>query len=122
MRKREEELSKTNQRLVACGNLWITICRDKNDNPIRVFLNGGKNGTCKALLEGLGRITTLALQNKVKLEDVVDQLTHIQCPACERMKGKMIARGEDIRDACWSCPDALAKELSKYIKVETNEK
>lgn len=118
MRKRDQEKAVVNQRNVACGNLWITIAEDKKGNPTRVFLNGGKMGTCEANLEALGRIVTLSLSKGIALEEVIDQLKMIKCPSCERKKGKLIGEGKkkEARESVWSCPDALGKELEEYKK------
>lgn len=115
MRKRDQENAIINQREVACGNLWVTIGEDKKGNPTRVFLNGGKEGTCEANLEAVGRLATLCLSNG-QIDPLIDQLRRIKCPACERAKGRLTGEGrqKELKDFAWSCPDALARELETY--------
>jgi len=117
MRKRDPEQADIFQRLVACGNLWITISKDKAGDPCRVFISGGKAGTCHANLEAMGRLLTLTLQfNKKLLPEIVDQLSGITCANCNREIGRMVGKGEPIKDVCLSCADAIGKELKGYVK------
>lgn len=118
MRKRNTEQGTFNQRVVACGNLWILIGTDSKGKPVRAFLEGGKMGTCHANLEAMGRLVTLCLQNNVSLEDIIDQIERIKCPACERRKGKLAGEGntKELKECVWSCPDAVARELKEFIK------
>jgi ribonucleoside-diphosphate reductase alpha chain len=124
MRKRDQENAIVNQREVACGNLWITISEDNKGKPTRVFLNGGKMGTCQANLEAVGRLTTLCLQSNVSLELIIDQLELIKCHSCERAKGKLMGEGKkkEVSDFSWSCPDSLARELKIYSEVKNEKK
>jgi hypothetical protein len=124
MRKRDQENAVVNQRVVACGNLWITIAENAKGKPSRLFLNGGKDGTCEANLEAVARLTTLCLQSNISLQDIINQLERIKCPACERAKGKLTGegRGKELKDFSWSCADAVARELRLYLSGKGEKK
>ncbi len=90
----------------ACGNLYITI-NEIDGNPFRVFLKLGKAGHCqRALLEAVARLVTIVLQDTdMSLDRICKTLGGIQCD--KGIVGKK------------SCMDSLAKDLKKYVCVES---
>lgn len=99
----------------ACGKLYITINRDKEGNIVESFVNVGKNGICKSNIDGINRLISLGLRSGVKIDEIVDQLRGINCPACTRVR----AKGESIDGL--SCPDIMARTLQNEYK-NINEK
>ena len=92
----------------ACGNLYITI-NVTNGQPFRVFLKLGKSGGCqRALLESIGRLTTIMLQEQItSLDRICKTLIGISCDS------GMIGRS--------SCMDVLARELKSFMPKEEKE-
>lgn len=97
----------TSSKRSACGKLYITINRDKNGNLVESFVNTSKNGICRSNIDGINRMISLALRSGVKVEEIIDQLKSINCPACTRAR----AKGEEINGM--SCPDIIAKVLQE---------
>ena len=102
---------KTYKERVACGNLYVTI-NFLDDKPYEIFVDGSKEGTCRSNLEGLGRALTLCVRHAVPISEIVDQIGRIRCPACFTQKGKESDVNKK-REMPWSCPDAIAKILSR---------
>jgi ribonucleoside-diphosphate reductase alpha chain len=90
---------------VACGSLYINLCRDKEGNLVESFVVTGKGGICQSNINAISRLISLALRSGIKVETIIDQLQNIKCPACTILR----AQGKDIG---LSCPDVIAK----YIK------
>jgi ribonucleoside-diphosphate reductase alpha chain len=97
----------TSSKRSACGKLYITINRDKNGNLVESFVNTSKNGICRSNIDGINRMISLALRSGVKVEEIIDQLKSINCPACARAR----AKGESVDGM--SCPDIIAKVLQE---------
>jgi ribonucleoside-diphosphate reductase alpha chain len=93
------------KRKVACGNLYINVCRDKDGDLVEAFINIGKGGICQSNINAISRLVSMSLRSGIKVEAIVDQLGNIKCPACTILK----AQGKDVQQ---SCPDAIAR----YIK------
>lgn len=91
---------------VACGNLYINICRDKNGNIAEAFINTGKGGICQSNINAISRLLSLSLRAGISVESIIDQLSNIKCPACTILK----SQGKDVQQ---SCPDAIAKYLKE---------
>ena len=104
----------------ACGTLYITLNRDDNGNIVESFINTSKGGICQANIGAINRMISVALRSGVKVDEIVDQLKGITCPACT----KMISKGENISGI--SCPDILAKTLQEeykgIVKFENKQK
>ena len=84
------------------GNMFVTINYDENDEPFEVFIAVGKAGGCdSAQLEGISRLTTLALRAGIDPKQVVEHLRGITC--CPVWDGGTLVR---------SAPDAVAVVLS----------
>lgn len=95
---------------VGCGGLYMTI-GFKEGKPWELFLNGSKLGGCRASQEGLSRLVSLCFRKGIEIEDIIDQLELIKCPAASRAKARL-DNEKEIQDFPTSCPDAVAKFLS----------
>jgi ribonucleoside-diphosphate reductase alpha chain len=111
----EEIQSKTFKTKVACGTLFITVGYD-DSGPIEIFLNGSKNGTCRANLEGLARALTLCFKYHLPLDEVTEQISKIRCGACTN---KIAKEGDKDKKQKmnWSCPDAVARTIRRTCEV-----
>ena len=96
----------------ACGNLYVTINRDRSGNIVESFVNTSKNGICKSNIDGLNRMISLCLRSGVLVDEIIDQLKNITCPACVRYKTK----GEYLDGI--SCPDIIAKALKEEYTTD----
>ncbi|HOJ92878.1 MAG TPA: vitamin B12-dependent ribonucleotide reductase [Dictyoglomaceae bacterium] len=95
-----------------CGNLYVTINEDKF-GICEVFSTLGKAGGCAASqTEAISRLISLALRSGVDINSVIKQLKGIRCPNP--------TRGEE-GDFIFSCSDAIAKALEKYLRVKKGE-
>lgn len=91
-----------------CGNLYVTVNTDENDNPFEVFLQLGKAGGCGySQLEALARTISLSLRSGVALTEVSKQLKGIRCPQQSFSKGKTY----------FSCADAVAIALDELNEL-----
>jgi len=100
----------TIDRKSACGKMFITINRDEKGNIVESFVNVGKSGICKSNIDGINRLVSLSLRSGVKVEEIIDQLRGIICPACTKVK----AKGEKIDGA--SCADIIGRVLEEEYK------
>ncbi|MCK4858397.1 MAG: TSCPD domain-containing protein [candidate division Zixibacteria bacterium] len=74
--------SRTRKVVMGCGNVYITIDDrgDTDNRPWRVFLKRGKVGSCqRALLETVGRLVTIHLQDGKPPERLRRTLRGISC-------------------------------------------
>lgn len=98
---------KTVKRRFGCGNLYVTI-NAKDGKVHSVFMRIGKSGGCqRAVLEALGRLATILLEETDgDVEKVIHTLQGIRCDQGGIGPGHM------------SCADCLANELKKYLPSE----
>ena len=90
------------------GNMFVTINYDRDEEPFEVFIAVGKAGGCdSAQLEGISRLTTLALRAGIDPKQVVKHLEGITC--CPAWDGGTLVR---------SAPDALALVLKRNLKLD----
>jgi len=97
-----------------CGSLYIHVNHDER-GLIEVFLNL-RGGGCPAQSEAIARLVSLCLRGGVEPLEVVQQLQGIRCPSVYYAKSK----GEPM-DAL-SCPDAVARAISKSIDAGESSK
>ena len=92
----------------ACGTLYITVACDDDGNLVETFVESSKGGVCKANTAAVNRLASLAMRSGVKISEIVDQLSGIDCKACTTAKnnGKVI-------DGL-SCPDIIAKAIQEF--------
>jgi ribonucleoside-diphosphate reductase alpha chain len=101
------------KRKVACGNLYINLCKDNKGNFVEGFVMTGRGGICQSNINAVSRLISLSLRSGVKVSAIIDQLENIKCPACTILK----AQGKDVGA---SCPDSIAKYLQeKYDQGNT---
>ena len=87
-----------------CGNLYIIVNQDEDDNLFEVFTQMGKAGGCAASqLEAVGRLISLSLRGGLDIKVIVEQLKGIRCPSPSWAGGKKI----------FSCADAIGRVLEK---------
>lgn len=101
----------------ACGTLYITVNRDDDYNIVEIFVHTSKGGICQANISALTRLASLSLRSGVLVDEVIDQLRAISCPACNvtRAKGKPIDG--------MSCSDIISRVLqSAYDKKRDSAK
>ncbi len=113
-RRRPESLrGVTNRVQTGCGTLYITVNYDDQDCLFEIFSTLGKAGSCtSAQLDGIARLTSLALRSGVSVEDIVKQLRFIRCP-------KLYSPTEGGRHI-YSCPDAVSTILDTNTEEKTN--
>lgn len=92
----------------ACGTLYITCNRDEQGNLVEVFTHTSKGGICQANLNAETRMISLALRSGVKVDEIVDQLRGITCPACTIAKAKK----NDIDGI--SCADIISRTITEF--------
>lgn len=93
----------------ACGTLYITTNMDKEGNLVEVFTHTSKGGICQAHINGLNRMVSLGLRSGIKIDELIDQLKGIHCPACQMAK----AKGNAVDGL--SCPDIVARTLKEFV-------
>lgn len=107
-RKRPEVLKGVTRLMkTGCGNLYVTINKDKDDKPFEVFTNIGKAGGCAASqAEAIGRLISLALRSGIEPQEIVKQLKGISCHSPVWVSNGKIT----------SCSDSIAKAIESEIK------
>ncbi len=96
-----------------CGNLYITINEDEQDQPFEVFMHMGKAGGCAmSQLEAIGRLLSLALRSGIEVGSIVEQLRGIRCPSPSWEKGGRI----------FSCSDAIARAIEQRAQNTKSKK
>lgn len=96
----------------ACGTLYITTNLDKDGNLVEVFTHTSKGGICQANLNAVTRMISLGLRSGIKIEEIVDQLKSIHCPACQMTK----AKGNPVDGM--SCPDIMSRTINEFINSD----
>lgn len=97
----------------ACGTLYITCNKDDKGNLVEVFTHTSKGGICQANMNAVTRLISLNLRSGVKVDEVIDQIKGINCPACNTCK----ARGINIDGL--SCPDIISRVIKESVNGET---
>jgi len=94
------------------GNLYVTV-NIANDKPIELFANIGKSGgDLSALSEAIGRLISIALQNNVPVNNIVNTLDNITGSQPIWSNGKLIK----------SVPDAIAQVLKEHFSKNKEKK
>jgi len=99
----------TEKVLIGCGNLYVTVNSD-DIGICEVFTSTGRAGGCPSQSEATSRLVSLALRSGISVDALVEQLRGIRCLSTVAAKKS----NPEIR--CLSCPDAIGKAISKYIK------
>jgi len=92
---------------MGCGNVYVTVNRDDNEDPVELFIKIGKAGMCQSCqAEVVGRIISVALQgNRNTIKRVVKTLRGVQCGGAQYGQ---IADPKRIL----SCADGVARILA----------
>lgn len=93
----------------ACGTLYITVNCDDEGNLVETFIESSKGGICKANTAAVNRLISVGLRSGVKVEEIIDQLRGIYCPACAKTSKPVDGL---------SCPDIMAKTLQTFYYGE----
>ena len=100
----------------ACGTLYITVNRDDEGNMVECFVHTSKGGICQANISAVNRMISLSMRSGVKIDEIIDQLKAINCPACSNVR----AKGKQIDGL--SCPDIISRVLqSAYDKKKSQD-
>ncbi len=94
----------------ACGTLYITCNKDNKGNLVEVFTHTSKGGICQANMNAVTRLISLNLRSGVKVDEIIDQIRGINCPACSTCKAR------NINIDGLSCPDIISRVITEAIK------
>ncbi len=97
-----------------CGKLVIMISRNPQDprRMIEIIANLGKAGGCiSAMVEAIGRLVSHSLRLGGDPKDIIKRLENIRCPHPRIQEDSNI----------YSCPDAIAKALSKFLEENRSD-
>lgn len=95
----------------ACGTLYITVNCDDKGHIVETFVNATKGGICKANVSAVNRLISLAMRSGVKIDEIIDQIKSIDCPACTKVR----TGGHNLDGM--SCPDIIAKTIREFRQV-----
>jgi ribonucleoside-diphosphate reductase alpha chain len=102
------QTSITSKVTTGCGNLYITICRDKT-GITEILSKLGKSGCCAcAQVECLSAVLSTSIKAGVDPQELIKDLIGVRCNTPVTNDGL----GEDI----YSCGDAIGKCLKHYLK------
>ena len=96
----------------ACGTLYITVNCDDDGNVVETFVESSKGGICKANIAAVNRLISLSMRAGVKVEEIIDQLKGIDCPACSKTSKPIDGL---------SCPDIIGRVVRTFYYGEEEE-
>lgn len=96
----------------ACGTLYITVNCDDDGNVVETFVESSKGGICKANIAAVNRLISLNLRAGVKVDEIIDQIKGIDCPACSKTNKPIDGL---------SCPDIISRVLRTFYYGEEEE-
>ncbi|GBE04041.1 ribonucleoside-diphosphate reductase NrdZ [bacterium BMS3Abin09] len=107
-RKRPDVIKGTTRLMkTGCGNLYVTINEDEDENLFELFTQMGKAGGCAASqAEAIGRLVSLAFRSNIEPVEIEKQLRGISCHSPAWAAGGKIA----------SCSDAISKAIERYLE------
>lgn len=106
---------KTYCKKTACGTLYITVNCNDNNEVVETFVHTSKGGICQSNINAINRMVSLNLRSGVKVEEVIDQLRGITCPACTRV----MAQGTKLDGI--SCPDIISRTIKEFANTIEDE-
>lgn len=83
-----------------CCDLYVTVNEDEDGNPVEVFIQTAGTG-CNASNVALGRMISVGLQNGISINDIVKQLSKVNC----------ISAIKNTKSEGKSCADVVGKCL-----------
>jgi ribonucleoside-diphosphate reductase alpha chain len=95
--------------VTGCGNMYVQL-NWYQGRLFEIFATLGHGGGCATCeMEALTRSITLGLKSGIPVDDYIHQLRGIRCPTPMPFPKE---------NAVWSCPDAIAKTLSEYGRLD----
>ena len=93
-----------------CGNLHVeAFFSPDTGDMMEIFLSKGAYGGCNSLLNGLSRMTSVALRGGIPIEEVIEQLSSsITCPSYAVRKA---TKNDVSKGHC--CPDAIGRAIQE---------
>ena len=82
-----------------CCDLYVTVNYNESGNPMEVFIQTAGTG-CNASNVALGRMISVALQNGISVQDVVKQLSKVNCVSAIKNKN---SEGKSCADVVGKC-------------------
>ncbi|MCX7678708.1 MAG: vitamin B12-dependent ribonucleotide reductase [Spirochaetes bacterium] len=108
--RKEVTWGMTRKMITGCGSLYVTVNEDE-EGLFEVFAQMGKGGGCaSSQTEAVSRLISLALRSGIDPTMIIKQLKGVRCPNQAWEKGGKI----------YSCADAIAKALERYIENKGN--
>ena len=113
-----------------CGSIFVHVSSDKDGNPVELFANMGKAGGCSmAMIEAVGKSTSIGLRCGISPQVYVKQFVGIRCPSPSWEDGEqhlscIDAMGKALRDAIVrkdKQQDARKKEQERQDTTNTNQ-
>ena len=117
IKRRQVEEGVTILHETGCTELNITINKGEENKIIETFIRPAKEGGCRASLEAVGRLISLALRYGIPLQEVIKQLRGIRCKACTAK-----SFDNELPDLHYSCPDSISRALGKADRFFKGEK
>lgn len=101
---KEKEFESVTRRIkTPCGDFYITLCYNEKGILDRTFVDGKNMSTCqKCLMQGISRLVSLSLQNKVPKSHIIEELNNLRCNKQTAIMPK---------DTHMSCPHGFAYVL-----------
>lgn len=112
--KRDKVYDSSSEEFVTgCGSLFVHVSMDRDGNPVETFGTLGKAGGCAmAMLEAVGKATSIGLRCGVDPQEFVKQYIGIRCPSPQWEDGEQHL----------SCVDAMGKGLRSAITRQGGKK
>ncbi|KKK61649.1 hypothetical protein LCGC14_3012200 [marine sediment metagenome] len=93
--------SSSEEFVTGCGSLFVHVSMDPDGNPVELFSSMGKAGGCSpAMLEAVGKATSIGLRCGIDPQAFVKQYIGIRCPSPQWDDGEQHyypSGGESVR-------------------------
>jgi hypothetical protein len=99
-----------------CGTCHITV-NFQDNKPVEIYAKSSAKGGCKANMEAIGRIMSIALQDGVSIDRLLEQCDTIRCPTAMAAKDKTVFNvlGDSKKYFVLSCPHAVGMAIKMAI-------
>jgi ribonucleoside-diphosphate reductase alpha chain len=95
-----------------CGNMFITVTRDEDGEPLELFAKHGKAGVCSQVqCEAIGRLVSLGLRSNLDPNEIQKQLGGITCHFPHGIGPSKVL----------SCADAVAQVIGLELKGKARD-